>query len=247
MTKKTAATAATSAAAPALTYAEATALRQDAAQRHVAALVDLERAHQALAELRQRLTDGDASVTASDLASGDADIERHDLLARGAAAALTKAKATEAPLAAAHLAQALAPIVDPRTMDDAQARAVDTITTALLELAALAEDQHATLSRAIRTAQDVGLPRTGEVTLGSVAMKPGLIVRGRAVQPQRVSDVIAGALAEASKGAGWEMRGGIDLRAVEAPAELERNTFEDGPSWADVARIAQTKAERASA
>lgn len=242
-TKKTTATAAaTSAAAPVLTYAAATAQREDAAQRHAAALSDLERAHQTQAELRQRLSNGDASVTASELASADADIERHDLLAKGAAAALSKAKATEAPLAAEHLAQVLAPIVEPATMDAAQARAVETITTALLELAALAEEQHATVSRAIRTAQDVGLPRTGEVTLGSVAMVPGLSVRGRMVQPQPVSGVIAGVLAEASRGAGWELPSGMELRAVEALREREPHTFADGPTWDEAQRLAQ-KAE----
>ena len=251
--KKTTA-AATSAAAPTLTYAAATAQRQDAAQRHAAALVNLNNAEEALAGLRQRLSNGDASVTASDLASADADIERHNLLAHGAAAALSKAKAAEAPLAAEHLAQVLAPIVAPTTMDKAQARAVDTITTALVELAELAEEQRATLSRAIRMAQEVGLPGTGDVTLAHVLMDPVLMVRGRLVQPQPVSGVVASALAEAANGAGWQVRGDLELRAVEAPRETSHNTFDYGPTWEEAERlmqkaeaIARTKAERADA
>jgi hypothetical protein len=225
-----------------LTYPEATARREAAEERRVTALADVEEARRAQAELRQRLSGGDATVTAGDLASADADIERRTLLAQAAAAAVRSAKALEAPLAAAHLAEVLAPVVDPKALHEAQAKAAQTITAALVGLAEVAAVQRATVAHAMTAAKAVNLQEE-RMRLAGDSSGGFLILDGKAVRPEPVDKVLAEALAEGAKGAAWRFAGALELSPIEPPRErVEDTSPNNGLSWQEFGRLLKVQA-----
>lgn len=199
-------------------YVEATD-RRIAADEHLnAAKAAADEAHRTTAGLRLRLAEGDDTVTAADLAAADAD---------------TKAKEVEAPLAAAHLALVLAPVVDPGPLDLAKRTAAEAIGAALAALEAVAIERRHTVRQAIRSAQATGLPKDGPLTLGSNTNGPMLRLNGVHVRPEDVGAVLASAMADAARTSGWPVSSPLDLVAVEpARQAVERLDTEMGPrSW----------------
>lgn len=234
-------TAAATETAPALDYAAAIALRKAAEERSAAASAQIEAERAAHLALQERLASGDDSITAGDLASAKAEIERAELLARAAATALAEAMAAERPLAAKHLAAILAPIVDPQPLADAEDRAAATIAAAIAELAETAAEQHATVKRAVATAKAFGTLNEPGLQLGHGAGGAMLILDGRGVAPDAVERVVTRALNAAAERAGWHFRSTPELRAIEARASVEP-AIESLDNWESMQRLAESRA-----
>lgn len=238
--KTTTTAAATQAATPAPDCAAATAHREAAEQRSSAASAQIQKARAAHAALQERLLSGDTSVTGSELASAEADIERAELLARAAATALADAKATERPLAAAHLAAVLAPIVDPKPLADAEDRAAATIAAAMADLAFMAAEQHSVVKRAVATAKAFGTLDEPGLRLASDTEGSMLVLDGRGVRPESVDRVLVRALSAAAQQAQWQFAAAPELRAVEVPARVEPAN-EPLDSWESMRRLVESR------
>jgi len=198
-------------------YERATAARIAVEAAHAAAVLAISAARDHEAGLRKRLASGDATVSALDLASAAGDVERHALLAQGAAAAIVKAKAVEAPLMAKHFATILAEIVDPETLEDAQESASAKITEALRELETITTGWGRMIREATAAATAAGIahpdsspyrvglfPAVGVGFLGSPAV---LTVDGEPLFPADLPEVVRAALVAGAKGAGFSLYG----------------------------------------
>jgi hypothetical protein len=216
----------TAAATLALTYEQVTAARIAVEAAHAAAVAAINAARDREAALRERLAAGDDTVSALDLAAAAGDVERHVLLAQGAAAAIVKAKAAEAPLMAEHFATILAEIVDPVALEHAQDNASAKIADALRELETITSGWTTTIREATAAATAAGIahpdlspfriglfPAVGAGFLGSPAV---LAVDGSPLFAADLPEVVRDALVAGAKVAGFSLFGeGFDaVRAV---------------------------------
>lgn len=227
-----------------LTYDQATADRVAAEHRLSAAQAAADAAHEAAAALRERVSNGDKSVTAIDLGSATNEVDHAVLVAEGAVRALAAARAIEAPLAAAHLAKMLAPVLDPGPMEDAKRVAADAIAAALAELASVAKAQQVIVSRATALADAAALWNTEPVRLAprlSRTSRPALVMEGRHVVAPDVSSVLQDAMVEGAQAGGWWARDGVRLEAMEPKRDFASQLQDDGLSWEAVERLVRSR------
>lgn len=238
-------------------YAAAKADREAAEAAHAEATAAARTAREHGATLRARLGDGDITVSSSDLSNAAAEVERCDLLATGAEAAVRKAQADEAPALAEHYAEAVESVVDAEAVESATTKAVQAIGMALAELAVVVEAQGPIVEQATADAVSAGLLRhrgAGRVGLQMRAgrglrMVPVLTFDGRPVTVARTPDVVAEALVAGAQRAGWRLTA-TDGGSVEiSPAPVSQRAaerVESAQPWS-VAEMRQAERRNAAA
>jgi hypothetical protein len=216
MALKTTSTTKTSSTTPALplSYADARALRIKAEAQHADAVAAIATASAEDAAIRERLASGDVSVSALELSTATANIDRAGLLAQGAAGSLKAAQAVEAPLCAEHWSEILAERLDPEAQAQAQEDAVRAIAAALRTLADLTAEQQGMIAEAKRaalaagiedTTRRVGIKGTGRDRAGRI--EGSLTLDGHPVGIPVLTSVVRDVLQTGASEAGYRVDG----------------------------------------
>lgn len=137
-------------------YDAARIAREAAEQAHADAMQAVEQARTQQTEVVQRNAAGDATVTALDLLTADAEITRREGLAQSAAAAVEAARAAEAPLLAAHYADVLSEKVLRAEMSPEDA-VVQSLTDVLSLYIDQVRERETVMHEAVREASAAGI------------------------------------------------------------------------------------------
>ncbi len=176
-------------------YEFARSERQVAESRHAEALAAVEGAKAALANLRERNSRGDASVTGLDLLTAEAEVPRLEGLASASAVEVDEAKAAEAPALAEYTAHRIGDRVGHAQQVQEEA-AVTAIGAALSRLVDQMAERNALIRECVTEAQAAGVEpgnRNDErITFGVEPYHPRLQtiqvagVAYKEAEPQRV-------------------------------------------------------------
>lgn len=221
---KTNTTARSAVATKALSYDEARAARIAAEERHALAVLDVTTARAHEAAQVAALEGGNFSIGSAELAAATAEVQRAELVVKGARALVVEAQRIEGPSMAEHWSTALASVLEGVELATAQEEAQSKIAAALEALAEVAARQHATVRAAISDADAAGLIRPGHRVYVSglrTGVRSPVVIHldDKSIVPAEVTTVLRDTLVGGAAEAGYAVRVDHGSVVVEVAAE----------------------------